>query len=105
MTTKEIKEECGSGKWLPILVMRTDEISPIVPVFESSLLANRFVKRNLPANWLCGVVKLTMFDAQLMDSKGWKALKFNYPRKVTDFIDFDIEILEFPSNHKLILNI
>jgi hypothetical protein len=106
MTAKEIKEECISGKWLPILVMRTNsEDNPIVPMFDSVSVVSKFIKRNLPPNWLCGIVDLCPQDAQWMDSKGWKAIKFDYPRKMKDIVDFDVEIIEFEPEHNLVVNI
>jgi hypothetical protein len=104
MTKKEFREECSSGKWLPILVMRTEE-KIIVPIFDTALMAGQFVKRNLPQNWLCGVVDLQVKDAQLMDDRGWEAIKFTFPRKLKDVVDFDVEILEFELNHKLRIDI
>lgn len=105
MTAREVKDECTEGKWLPILVMRSNEDAPIVPIFDSIRVANGFVKRNLPSNWVCGVVNMQIKDAQLMDQRGWRAIKFDFPRKLKDVVQFDVEILEFEQNHKLVVNI
>lgn len=95
MTPMELRNECTKGKWLPILIIRTDDDdTPIIPVFDRTDLAARFVKRNLPSNWICGVLNLQPSDAEYMDSKGWKAIKYNYPRKIKDAIEFDIEIID-----------
>jgi hypothetical protein len=106
MTPKELKEECAAGKWLPVLVMRsTTKNCPIVPLFDDVKVAVRFAERNLPSNWVSGVVNLAMRDAEWMDERGWEAIKFEYPRILKDIIEFDVEILEFEPDHELILNI
>ena len=106
MNSKELKEECTAGKWLPILVMRTDEgAKPIVPMFDSAKVAAKFVKRNLPRGWLCGTVNMRLKDAQWMDDNGWKAIKFDYPRIMKDIVEFDIEIFEFETNHELVIKV
>ena len=106
MNSKELKEECTAGKWLPILVMRTDEgAKPIVPMFDSTKVAAKFVKRNLPRGWLCGTVNMRLKDAQWMDDNGWKAIKFDYPRIMKDIVEFDIEIFEFETNHELVIKV
>lgn len=100
MTLKEFKQECLAGRWLPILVMRANN-EIIVPIFDTASIAGKFVARNLPSNWECGVIAMQIRDAQMMDERGWKAIKFVFPRKLKDLVDFDIEILEFPPDHKL----
>ncbi|MCK9557761.1 MAG: hypothetical protein M0R50_06940 [Candidatus Cloacimonetes bacterium] len=106
MTLKELKDECTSGKWLPILVMRAnDNGKPILPMFDTASLAAKFCKRNLPPNWLCGIVDLRLRDAQWMDDNGWKAIKFDYPRKLSDIVEFDVEVVEFEPEHNLVIKI
>ena len=104
MNNRELKEECSSGKWLPVLVIRTEKDgSPIIPLFDSVQVAARFAKRNLPKGWLCGTVNMRLKDAQWMDQKGWRAIKFDYPRKLVDIVGFDVEILEFEPEHTLVI--
>jgi hypothetical protein len=106
MTRQELKEECSSEKWIPILVMwEIGKNYPVVPLFETATLAGKFVRRNLPKEWLCGVVDIKMRDAEWMDMKGWKATELTFPRKLKDVVRFDIEILEYEPDHNLVINI
>ena len=105
MTSRDLKAECISGKWLPILVYSNGDGIPIVPLFETVAMAAKFSKRNLPKTWLCGVLNLHKRDAEWMDSKGWRACKFDYPRKLKDVVKFDVEILEFEQDHELAIKI
>lgn len=97
MKKRELIDECQQEKMLPILVMRTPNEGPIVPVFRNTKTAKTFIKRNLPKNWVCGLVNLTMHEAQLMDEKGWKAICYSFPRVLKDVLQFDIEIFECDS--------
>ena len=63
MCYRDVLIECTTGKWVPILVMRPDDGTPVVPCFQSIDVARNFAGRNLPRSWLCGVVNLTMRDA------------------------------------------
>ena len=106
MSTKEFKEECTAGKWLPILVMRVgDNAEPIMPMFDSAEIAAKFVKRNLPKGWVCGTVNLRLKDAHWMDNRGWKAIKYDYPKLLKDVVKFDVEIIEFEPEHKLVIKV
>jgi hypothetical protein len=104
MTAQEMKVECGTQKWVPILVIREKD-RPIVPVFEDPHIAMRFARRNLPEEWFCGTVELDIRDAKWMDKKGWQAIKFTYPRVLKDVFVFDVEILEYEPDQKLIMRI
>ena len=101
MSYSDMAKECSTGKWLPILVMRTGEESTIVPVFESVNTAIGFIRRNLPKDWICGTVPLRMRDAEWMDEHHWKAIKFDFPRKLKDIVEFDVEILEYEKEHNV----
>jgi hypothetical protein len=93
MSYRDMAKECKDDKFLPILVMRVkDEV--IIPVFSLVNVAVGFIKRNLPQEWVCGVVVLGLEEAQRMDAKGWKAIEYRFPRKLRDIVDFDVEILE-----------
>lgn len=105
MTRKELKEECSQGKWLPMLIMRTEDNDIILPCFDTVEIARQFIRRNLPKDWVCGTVDLHKKGAQWMDAHGWKAIKFTFPRKLKDVVQFDVEILEFEPGHNLELNI
>jgi len=106
MSAREIKAECSVEKWLPILVMRSEkEPGPVVPVFDSRDIARKFAKRNLPSNWLCGTVVLRRRDAEWMDNHGWHAKKLDYPRKLTDVVKFDIEILEYEPEYEMTMQL
>jgi len=106
MSAQEVKAECGVEKWLPILVMRSEkEPGPVVPVFDSPHVAAKFARRNLPSNWLCGIIDLRRRDAEWMDSRGWRAKKLDYPRKLKDVVDFDIEILEYELEYEMAMQL
>ena len=93
MSKGEIIKECSEDAMLPILIMRTpDEV--IVPLFNNPQIAKQFIKRNLPSDWQCGLVQITLSEAQLMDDKGWKAIVFTFPRKLKDVVEFNIEIFD-----------
>lgn len=103
MSFKDVKDECVSGKWIPILVMRVDG-ETIIPLFESQQMAYRFRARNLPKKWICGVINVPLAEAQWLDSKGFKAVTFRYPRKLGDIVEFDIEVMECQEETELELH-
>jgi len=106
MTPQEFRKECGSECWLPILIFRNPgDQTIVVPVFESREIAKRFARKNLPRDWYCGTLNMRMRDAEWMDNRGWRAIKYNYPHKMTDKVEFDIEILEFEPDYKMTMKI
>lgn len=98
MNYNDMVKECQEENWLPVLVLRTKDMPadspPIVPIFQSEQVAAGFIRRNLPKDWLCGTIKITLRDASWMDDKGWRALEFTFPRKMKDVVNFDVEVLE-----------
>ena len=104
MTYNDMVNECTTEKWLPVLIMRAgDNPNPIMPVFDDKETATKFIKRNLPEDWLCGTMPLSLKNANWMDERGWKAIRFSFPRKLKDVVKFDVEILEFEKNHNIVL--
>ena len=95
MSCRDVLVECTAGKWVPILVMRPDDGPPVVPCFQSIDVARNFARRNLPKNWLCGVVNLRLGDAEWIEGKGWEVVVYGFPRKLKDVVPFDIEVLEY----------
>jgi hypothetical protein len=95
MSLGEVLRECRNDCWVPLLVMRPDEGPPVVPVFPLEETARDFARRNLPKKWVHGAVALTDRDLEWMDSKGWDVVRYDFPRKLKDVVEFDIEILEF----------
>ncbi len=93
MSYNDMIKECKKENWLPILVIRTEE-GPVVPLFTSEKIATQFIRRNLSKSWTCGVVVMTLRDAEWMDKNGWRALEFSFPKKLKDVVEFDVEILE-----------
>ena len=81
------------------------EPETVVPVFDSTQIAAKFAKRNLPHDWLCGSVILRRRDAEWMDNKGWRAKKLDYPRKLANTVDFDIEILEYEPEYEMVMQL
>lgn len=102
MGYRELIAECKPGNWLPLLVMRQNG-RIILPCFPSTLLAFQFAKRNLPPKWLKPFATIcpTLNDAQLIDSKGWEVVQFNFPRLLVDVVEFDIEVVEFEDNERI----
>jgi hypothetical protein len=94
MTLNEIETECVSKKWVPILIFRKKQNdTPCVPVFQTSDIAIRFVKKNLPKNWINACVYLNSFDYKELISKNWILKEIRYPQRI-DFSEFSIEIFE-----------
>jgi hypothetical protein len=63
--------------------------------------AEQFVKRNIPKKWISGVVNITTEDAVAMDEKGWEAIIYEFPRKLVDIVEFDIEVFEYPEDKEV----
>lgn len=95
MTKQEVMKECQAEKWIPILVMRPDKDNCVVPLFENCQIGHRFVERNLPKDWLYGVIPIDVQLDDLRKSVGWEVVVYSYPKKVQ--VEFDVEILEFGS--------
>lgn len=96
MSVQELFRECRQNKFAPILVMRQDDGPTIVPCFKTQETTYKFVKRNIPKEWaVFGAVELTVQDLEWMESKGWQFSLMDFPRKLTDVVDFDVEILEY----------
>ena len=94
MTLNEIETECVNKKWVPILVFRKNQNdTPCVPVFQNNEVAIKFVKKNLPKNWVNACVHLSSFDYEELISKKWIIKEMNYPHRI-DFSEFFIEIFE-----------
>ena len=95
MTARELFKECKENKFAPILIMRNEE-GTIVPIFHNQDTAHKFTKRNVPKEWaIFGAVQLTPRDCEWMEMKGWKFCLLDFPRKLKDVVDFDVEILEY----------
>lgn len=95
MKFEEIQKECVPGKWAPLVVYRQDD-KTILPLFESPKLARRFAERNLPKEWLTGIVNLNPPDGAILDKKGILQKLFTvFPNKLTDIVEFDIVVHEF----------
>lgn len=102
MSRSDVTKECQVDKWIPILVMRPHTGGgTIVPLFVEPTVALRFRERNLPKDWLCGVMAIQMDDAKFMDDKGLKAITYDFPRHIKNFVDFDVEVVEFPPDREL----
>lgn len=93
MSLDDVRKECVGGSWVPILVIEHNG-EKIIPVFERTDIARRFVQRNLPRAWVCGVVDLDMDDAKRLDEMGCSCITYHYPRKLQDAVDFNIVVLE-----------
>lgn len=95
MGLNEVRNECISGKWVPIFVFRIDpKDKPIVPLFKSGAITKQFAKRNLPKNWMRGGVELTDREIEWMKEHGWEIKEMDFPHKMDKYI-CGFEILEF----------
>jgi hypothetical protein len=96
MGLQEIRAECKPERWVPILVMRCEGKTK-VPTFTNPDVAKQFVRRNLPERWRkgSGVVNVTAEYARIFKSKGWEVLTYDFPRKMVDIVEFDIEVVEY----------
>lgn len=96
MSWEDIHSECGQQKWAPILVARI-EGKTIIPVFSSAKICNRFIQRNFAnkRDWVYGVVNVTAADLKWIEEKGFFCHLIEYPKKLTDVAEFDIEVREY----------
>ena len=96
MKIDEIEKECVTGKWIPLLIYKTNN-KKILPVFNLEDVARSFVKRNLPKNWAHGCVFLADSDIEKILKNDWEIQPFDFPRKLNENpeIQFDFEIHEF----------
>lgn len=97
MTRQEILRECERERWLPVVVMRC-EGETFVPCFPSRDVAWKFLQRNLPKQWQQGwsPLKVTLPIVELFQEKGWQTPVYNFPRKLANLAEFDIEVIEDP---------
>jgi hypothetical protein len=97
MKLKDIKNECLTQKWVPLVVFRRGG-KTILPLFESTNIARRFAERNFSKEWLTGAVNLNPQDEVILGKKGIIRMLFKFPTKLKDTVEFDIEIHEFDRN-------
>lgn len=93
-----IEKECVAQKWIPLTVLkRKYDKKILLPVFNLTDIAFKFIVRNLPKNWKHGCVYLSDSDIEKILKKGWQIEPFDFPRKVNEHPDFDMtfEIHEF----------
>ena len=98
MGIDDLHNECVSGKWIPLLVLRDRKTKEVhLPVFNLQDIAYRFVVRNLPKNWKHGCVHLADDDIVTVIKRGWQFMPMDFPRKVNEHPDYEIsfEIHEF----------
>lgn len=82
LSCQDIKNECRKDKWFPILTYVVNGTKNL-PLFSDPNKAKKFIKRNLPKNWLQGVIQLTDEDVVQLRSK-FNVLDMNYPNIVRD---------------------
>lgn len=100
MKLQDMRNECLTGKWVPLVVFRQDG-KTILPVFESMAIAQRFARRNFPKKWLTGAVNLDTRDSELLAGKNIQITIFQFPRKLGDGVELDIEIHEYDPDKEL----
>jgi len=100
MKLQDIRNECLAQKWVPLLVFHQDD-KTILPLFESATVARRFSERNLPKKWLTGAVNLDLRDGEIIGKKDIQCVVYQFPQKLKDFVEFDVEIHEYDSDKEL----
>ncbi|MDO8512029.1 MAG: hypothetical protein Q7S57_02050 [bacterium] len=97
MNSREVENECVAQKWVPLVVFRK-EGKTFMPFFKVTKFARRFAKRNLPKEWLTGAVNLGDEDRAIITGKGIICTVLDFPDKLKDVAEFDIEIHEYHPN-------
>ena len=102
MSVRDVVAECVPGKWVPLLVMR-HEGKVILPLFTETSVARRFVERNVGRKWISGTVNVTLEDAKWIDDKGWAPAVYEFPRRLKEAVEFDVEILEYEDDREVVV--
>ena len=102
MTFAEVKKECGNEAWVPIVIYRVrhkGKIHTVLPVFKNESVCLRWCQRNLSKEWgLSGGAYLTDGDVPTIDAKGWEIKIFDWPNKVKDIVEFDVDPIDLSIN-------
>ncbi len=98
----DARTECQSANIAPLLVVRT-QTEAILPCFGSAKLARKFVRWNLPPDWVWGVVNLRAGDLAELVAKGLMPRQYaEVPHFKTRAV-FDVEVLEFSQDVEVIV--
>lgn len=97
LALNEVRDECRSNKWFPILTYILDGVQ-VVPVFSDPKVARQFIKRNLPKDWLHGAIELSDSEEVFLKSR-YQVREMNYPNLMKDLpgIEWKEEVLELES--------
>lgn len=82
LNASDVKYECRSQKWFPLLSYTLNEGSIKIPVFMDHKTAKNFSIRNLPKNCIKGSIDLLENDLEFIDKNNWKIELFNFPKKI-----------------------
>jgi len=100
MNVSDIKKECQSEGWIPLLYYEFED-KKVIPIFKNSDICRKFLKRNLPKDHLTGAVELTPDDQKQLDESEYEFKYFDHPRKISDWVKFNVYIYNFTTNPEL----
>jgi hypothetical protein len=100
MNMKEILAECQKQGWAPLMIVKQNNGSVMIPCFQCQETAIKFARRNLPKNQLFGSAKFPSEDiAKLrknwVEDRGWILEIMNHPRLVRDLGEITVEVHEY----------
>jgi len=93
-------EQCQREKWVPIATLTVDNKIHAL-IFNDPKIAQTFIRRNYPKNWIRGLIALSNKELQWMQGKGWEIKCMTYPNILKDTAGFGFEILEFQTEPTL----
>jgi hypothetical protein len=103
LTPKELKEECQTENWAPVLVVRTPS-DIMAPLFRDPNICIDFIKRNLPANQMVGIIGFSEVDLYRFTDQGWRVEWHTYPKMYTSRPGHSLEVGVIPSDFELHFN-
>lgn len=114
LDVQAIHNECGHGRWVPLMVYRPKddpEGPPRLIMFESAQVVQRFVNRNITLDmvkqgWVRGSILLVEDDMRLIKERGWIVDIFKWPRQIIGNKDLIVgfEIHEFAGDVEVLHN-
>lgn len=83
---QDVYNECTKGAWIPLACIPGEK--PIVLLANSPIIANNFIKRNIPRHWTKGGIRLDEKYLEIIKNNGWDYEILNFPRKMQQKLEF-----------------
>lgn len=83
MSFYEMSREFPKERVCPVVVLDDGEKKTVL-LFFNQKIAKDFARRNLPKEWLKGVLQADEEDLAMVKSKGWDTMKFLFPRRIRE---------------------